>query len=329
MFREIIQRLGQVERLDRVVNTKDIRFGAVDGPAGAPRLALRLPTDEVVTLADHALAQLAAGWGVPAPHLTRLPVELAVEELKHFSHNAPREITIRSITEPGQEHLVARAVLSGKYERFDSRDVLEAVEPYLRGFEVSSAIVERDEMRVLVTMPGHDFDVSSRRVGDVVKAGLMISNSEIGTMSLRAEFSLLRLACTNGMTAADFVHTKLRHIYVDRGEFVARLRDTVARAGQVGEQIARRLEATHALALPNLDPDEGKLQRQVVGILRRENLWTQVFAQEAEQALGSEEEASVFGLIQFLSDNARLATARLSDRVHRERVSGRLAALAA
>jgi hypothetical protein len=144
---------------------------------------------------------------------------------------------------------------------------------------------------------------------------------------LRA-FSLLRLVCTNGMTAADFEATRVRHIYVDRADFVTRLRDTVARAGQVGEQIARRLEATHALALPNLDPDEGKLQRAVVSIFRRENLWTQAFAQEAENAL-AQGERTLFELIQHVTDNARLSTMRLADRVHRERVGGRLAALAA
>lgn len=328
MFHEYIRKLQQVERLDRVVNTKDIRFGAVDGPAGTPRLALRLPSSETVTLEDHALGNLAGQWGVPPAHLGRLPIELAVEELKHFAESAPRDITVRTIREPGQEHLVARAVLSGRYERFDSRDVLESVEPYLRGFEVSSAVVERDEMRVLVTMPGVDYDVSTRRVGDIVKAGLTISNSEIGTMSLRAEISLLRLICTNGMSAADFQATRVRHIFVDRTEFVARLQDTVARAGQLGEQIARRLEATHQLMLPDLNPDNGKLQRGVVSIIRRANLWTETFKQEAEQAV-REGEGSLFELIQHVTDNTRLSTMRLADRVHRERVAGRLMALAA
>lgn len=103
----------------------------------------------------------------------------------------------------------------------------------MEGFEVSSATVERDEPRLLLTLPCHAYDVSDRRVGDIVKAGILISNREVGTMALRAEISLLRLACTNGMTAADMAITRIRHIHVNRVEFLARLRDTVARAGQV------------------------------------------------------------------------------------------------
>ena len=164
MFQQFINKLAQVERFDRVVNTQEIKFGAVDSQAGEPRLALRLPTSEVVTLEEQAQAHLGLQWGIPAAHLGRLPVEMAVGELQHFSQNAPRDITIRAIKEPGREHLVARAVLSGKYEPFDSREVLETIEPYLRGFHVSSSVVERDEMRMLVTLPGQEHDVSSRQV---------------------------------------------------------------------------------------------------------------------------------------------------------------------
>ena len=223
---------------------------------------------------------------------------------------------------------MARAVLSGKYQPFDSHEVLQAIEPYLHGFEISSAVVERDEMRILVAMPGHSYDVSTRRVGDITKAALVISNSEIGSMSLRAEFSMFRLVCSNGMIAADQTTARLRHIWVNRGEFVAKLRDCVANASHVGEQVARRLEATHSLALPDLNPDNGRLQREIVSVLRRANLWTESFAKEAEEAL-TEGERSLFDLVQFVSDNARLAGARLADRVHQERVAGRLVALAA
>ena len=329
MFQQFISRLQQVERFDRVVNTAAIKYGAVEGKGGHSRLALQLPSSEVIALEERAQAQLGNQFGIPAPHLERLPVELAVEELQHFSKNAPRDITIRAIQEPGQVVPMARAILSGKYEPFDSHQVLESIEPYLEdGFQVSSSHVERDEMRMLVTMPGRDFDVSSRRVGDIVKAGLMISNSEVGTMSLRAEFSLLRLVCTNGMSASDFKATRVRHIYVDRADFIAKLRECVANAGQVGEQIARRLEATHQLQLPDLNPDNGKLQREVVSILRRENLATQAFLQDAEKAL-AEGERTLFELVQHVSDNQRLSSSRLPERVHRERVAGRLMALAA
>lgn len=328
MFTEYINRLQQIERLDRVINSKDITFGEVEDDGGQPRLGVRLPSSEVVAFEARAQAQLGGQWGIPAAHLERLPLHLAAEELKHFAHQAPRDLTIRTVREPGRGNLTARAVLSGQYQRFDTRDVLEVVEPHLTGFEISSAVVERDEMRMLVTMPDHTFDVSARRVGDVTKAGLLISNSEVGTMSLRVEFSLLRLVCTNGMTAADFQAMRVRHIHVDRETFVERLKGCVSEAGLVGEQLARRLEATHALSLPNLDPDAGRLQREVVSILRRENLWTQAFAQEAETALAESTARTLFELIQFVSDNERLSSVRLADRVHRERVAGRLMALA-
>lgn len=328
MFKEIISKLRSITRFDSVMSTKDLKIGEVSDDKGGSRLAIQLPSSEVVTLEERAMAQLGANWGIPAAHLERLPNELAAEELLHFARSSPRDITVRTVREPGQAYPAARAVLSGKYQPFDNDAVLETVEPYLEGFRVSHSSIERDEMRLLATQEHTSFDVSPRKVGDVTKAGLLISNSEIGTMALRVEFSLLRLVCTNGMTASDFEAARVRHIYVDRPDFVAKLRECVARAGQVGEQIARRLQATHALALPNLDPDQGKLQREVVSILRRENLYTQAFATEAEQALIDSGELSLFSLVQYLTDNRRLSSARLADRVHSERVAGRLIALA-
>lgn len=328
MFKAIISKLRQITRFDRIVNSAALTVGEVEGQNGKSALALQLPTSEVVVLNDHAKGQLAAQWGVPSAHLDRLPNELAAEEIHHFARSAPRDITIRAIQEPGEMYPAARAVLSGKYQPFDTHEVLEAIEPHVQGFDVSSSSMGRDEARMLLTLPGHAYDVSSRKAGDICRAGIMISNSEVGTMALRVEFSLLRLVCTNGMTSSEFEATRIRHIHIDREGFIQKLRECVARAGEVGAQIARRVAATHSLMLRDLNPDNGKLQREVVSILRRENVWTQTLQREAEQALIDSGELSLFSLIQHLTDNVRLSAAPLSERVRMERIAGRLAALA-
>jgi len=89
-----------------------------------------------------------------------------------------------------------------------------------------------------------------------------------------------------------------------------------------------RLRKTHELPLPNLDPDAGRLQAEVARILRREGIWSQTFRTEAEQVLGSTEEASVFGLIQHLT-GAWAKSQGEEMRLARERAAGRVMEIAA
>jgi len=45
-------------------------------------------------------------------------------------------------------------------------------------------------------------------VGDVVQAGLVISNSEIGLGSLRVEPLVFQLVCKNGLISKDYTQKK-------------------------------------------------------------------------------------------------------------------------
>jgi hypothetical protein len=109
---------------------------------------------------------------------------------------------------------------------------------------------------------------------------------------------------------------------------VVQLRNAVANVMEIGESMVQQLRASHELLLPNLDPDAGKLQAEVVKLLKREGLWTRDLQRSATEALAGQAEASVFGLVQFLTgDFAKSAS--LADRVVRERAAGRLMALAA
>lgn len=328
MFTEFINRLESVTRFDLVTRSKDIKVGEVELPSGATQLAINAPTGEILTLEPRAQAQFLGQWDIPPSHFSRLPRDLQAAELTHFSRSQPKDLTLRAVREHGDKYPTARAVLSDKYTAFDNSDVLRAVEPYLSGFELQRPDIHRDEMVLVATRP-ELHDVSARRVGDLVKAGLMIRNSEVGEMALGVEFTLWRLRCLNGLISPQAeVSVRQRHIWIDRKGFEIQLKNAVANVMEIGETMIRQLRASHDLALPNLDPDAGKLQGEVVKLLRREGVWTRDFQRAATEALAGQEEASVFGLVQFLT-GPFAKNAGLAERVARERVAGKLMALAA
>ncbi|MBI2942761.1 MAG: hypothetical protein HYY25_01050 [Candidatus Wallbacteria bacterium] len=327
MFTEFINNLARIERFDRAVSSRDIKVGEVEAASGAPQLAIQVPTGETLTLEPRARAQLLGQWQIPAPYFDRLPRQLQAAELTHFTRSQPKELTVRAVHEPSADGSAARAFLSGKYTAFDNTDVLQAVEPYLASFEVQRPDIHRDEMVLVATRP-EVHDVSTRRVGDLVKVGLQIRNSEVGEMSVGVDFVLWRLACLNGLVSPQAeVSIRQRHIWIDRRAFVVQLRNAVANVAEIGEGMVRQLRAAHDLALPNLDPDAGKLQGEVVRMLKREGVWTREFQKAATEALSSQEEASLFGLVQFLT-GAYAKQAGLAERISRERLAGKLMALA-
>lgn len=327
MFQQFFPDLEAVRRFDKVVDSKEIEIGEVQQEGGGSRLALEFPGGDVAVLEERGEAQFLGQWGVPHDHWSRLPFNLQVAELVHFTRHSPKTLTYRAVEAAGAEYPSIRSVMSSRYSPFDSRDVLRLIEPHVAGFEIARHAISRDEMVLSLTLP-QEHDVSLRKVGDVVKAGLTLRNSEVGTMALGVELSLWRLACLNGMQISSSVSVHKRHIWISREEFIHELHGVIVQAADVGRSTVARLRAAHQVLLPNLDPDEGKVQREVVAVLRREAIWNQTFRENAERALGSDEEASLFGLIQFLTGSfAKSAPADV--RLARERAAGRLLTLAA
>lgn len=332
MFRAIQSRLADVVRFDRIVKTNQMQVGEVETPGGGTALAIQVSAgaghpEQAMALEPRAQGQLLSSYSIPGEHFDRLPRQLQAAELNHFLAKQPKEVTVRAIGTV--EHATARAVVSGKYEAFDTLDVLEILKGSIRPdeWEVSRDLVGRDEMGITITKP-QVHEVGARKVGDMVKIGLAIRNSEVGTMALGVEFCLWRLVCQNGMISQQAaVSTKTRHIWVDRESFKVQLRNAIQNVAGIGEAVVRQLRASHDLLLPNLNPEDGKLQKSVFGVLRKHGLSTVRFLEAATQALGKEEEASLFGLVQYLT-NAPAKSQGLVDRLSYERVAGELMALA-
>lgn len=328
MFQNFISSLEKVQRFDRVAKSTELEFGEVGTGDGKGELALRVPSGEAFTLEERGAHQLLAQWGIPADHFERLSRPLQIAELRYFAERQPRTLTLRATGELDGEHPAIRSVMSSRYTPFDNVDVLRVIEPYLERFDLSRSSVTRDEMVLALTLR-EEHDVSLRRTGDVVKAGLTLRNSEVGTMSLGVDVSAWRLVCLNGLILpSSRVSISQRHIWIDRRGFEKQLLTAIEGIADLGRGVVDRLRASHSLHLPNLDPDDGKLQASVTRILRREGVWNQTFRTEAEIALGSEEEASLFGLVQFMT--GRFAKDAPEDvRLNRERAAGRLLSLTA
>ena len=101
-----------------------------------------------------------------------------------------------------------RAFLSDRYRRLDNLELCMAVLPVIQemqGSQIESCEVTPTHLYLKVVNRRVKAEV---KVGDVVQAGFVVSNSEVGLGSLRVEPLVFRLVCKNGLICKELVQKK-------------------------------------------------------------------------------------------------------------------------
>lgn len=152
---------------------------------------------------NHTMAtQMSNKLGVPKSYwdkcLKSAPL-LLKENVDHWLYETPKTMMVRTLGDTG------RAFLSDRYARYDHFDVLEKIMPIMSqwNMEFRDSYITDDKMYLRATFPNMEYDVSARKVGDIVRLGLMISNSETGMGLLEAGPIIERIKCLNGWVVTD------------------------------------------------------------------------------------------------------------------------------
>ncbi len=155
-------------------------------------------------LRDLALQQIGSHTGIPVPYMRRMrddAPELLARNVNHWFRANPAQRMVRTLNGG------ARAFLSSRYARIDNLEVAETVLPVLSriadakgGMEIVSSEVTENRLYIKAVFPMIRREIESRRVGDIVEAGLLISNSEVGLGAVSIKAFARFLACLNGMT---------------------------------------------------------------------------------------------------------------------------------
>jgi hypothetical protein len=157
---------------------------------------------EEMPATDYAHAQMASRIQVPKPYYDRMRSEapaLLSTNINHWLGQKQGETSlIRTLR--GQ----MRAFLSNRYRIVDNHEILEMVIKELKemgdGIRIASCDVTEQKMYLKVVNTNIEAAIS---VGDVVQAGFVLSNGELGNGSISVEPYLYRLVCTNGLTLKD------------------------------------------------------------------------------------------------------------------------------
>lgn len=195
------------QRLARKDFVADTRMLAVrTDNHGNSLLSLDLgETKETFMLNELTHNQLASRLQIPVKYYKKMRTEnpsLLDWNINDWFRKTPEKRMLRALD--GN----LRAFLSDRYRRLDHLELADAVFPIIKemkGAEIISCEVTETHMYLKVINKKLKAEVD---VGDVIQAGIVISNSEVGLGSLKVEPLLYRLACKNGLICKDFAQKR-------------------------------------------------------------------------------------------------------------------------
>ncbi|WP_094607193.1 hypothetical protein SPSIL_058000 [Sporomusa silvacetica DSM 10669] len=206
--RTIIQLAQELERqrLARKDYLADTRNLEVETDNGISRLTLGMDNaTESFILNELAHKQLADRLQIPQRYYNKMRTEypeLLDDNINSWFNKSHERRMLRTLD--GN----VRAFLSDRYRRLDNLELADAVLPIInemKSAEIMSSQITETHMYIKVINKKLKAEVA---IGDVVQAGIVISNSEVGLGSLKVEPLLYRLVCKNGLIVKDYAQKR-------------------------------------------------------------------------------------------------------------------------
>ena len=179
-----------------------------------------------------ARRQLAEKLKIPYAYFDRMRVEhpgLLDHNVNTWLAHESENRLVRTLD--GQ----VRAVLSDRYRRLDHFDLAEHVLPVLQklpGARFESVELTATRMYLKVVTPKVECEVAP---GDIVQAGVVVSNSEVGCGTLSVQPLIYRLVCRNGLIMPDrsMRKTHIGRIHEASDDAVSYFKDDTLKADDV------------------------------------------------------------------------------------------------
>ena len=197
-------------KADYAVDTRRLQMEAARDGSVFMRLMNEAMVDAVEPMDVNILAhrQLGTHLKIPAGYydrmLTNAP-DLLAHNVNQWFQREPSQRMVRTLDG------TARAFLSNRYRRIDNAEILKAALPVIGEMpdvRIESCEITESRLYIKAINPRLQTEVSK---GDIVQAGIMISNSEVGLGSVTVQPLIFRLVCLNGMIVND-ARTRKNHV---------------------------------------------------------------------------------------------------------------------
>jgi len=206
-YQEILRQTNA--KADYLVNTSRI---VMETCGGEPMLRVTdgegIDLVEPMDIRPTAHTQIGNYLSIPKKYYDRMQAEepeLLAYNVNTWFQKQPEQRMIRTM----DGH--ARAFLSNRYRRIDNLDIARTTIPIIAEIpeaRYESCEITDDYLYLKVVNPKLQSEVTP---GDIVQAGIVISNSETGLGAVCIQPLIYRLVCSNGMTV-NAARTRRNHV---------------------------------------------------------------------------------------------------------------------
>lgn len=238
--KSLIELATEIERqskakVDYIADTRKLEMAPINaaGQAWPPTfakddtgVALLMHNGSTTQMGIRPLAhrQIGERVGIPSKYYEKMLTEapdLLAANVNRWFQQSPEKRLVRTLDG------FARSFNSNRYQRIDNNHIAQVVLPVLLetpGVEVVSADITESKLYIKAVTHSVRGMVKSLRKGDIVEAGVVIENSEVGLGAAQVRPFLNFLYCLNGMILpkqgmrANHVGTRL-----DGDEFLAEI----------------------------------------------------------------------------------------------------------
>ena len=202
---ELYQHLEE-QRENRKDIIADTRSLVVSSTEGITTLSVSTGDDILsYSVSDVSHRQIAERLNIPFKYYERMRAdypELLDKNINGWLQKNPEKRMLRTLD--GK----LRAFLSDRYRRLDNLELVDHVLPVIaqmKGCSIESCDITETHLYMKIINKTLKAEIVP---GDIVQAGFVISNSEIGRGALKVEPLVYRLVCRNGMISKDLAHKK-------------------------------------------------------------------------------------------------------------------------
>ena len=150
--------------------------------------------------------QVASTLGIPAKYydmMQKQKPDLLADNVNAWFSDKGNSYMVRTLDYGDGAGQVARALLSDRYRRIDNLEIASTVLPLFAGNpDVQVISSEVTSSRLYLKIVNRRLEMAC--VGDIVQAGVVISNSEVGLGAVSVQPLIYTLACTNGMICPSY-----------------------------------------------------------------------------------------------------------------------------
>lgn len=203
----LMEKLTDQENNKRDYNatTKHMEFRTDENKTSYLTIGNNTDNKKEFGITELAERQLAERLKIPVKYydyMKEYQPELLDHNVNTWLHKKPEVRMVRTM------YNNVRAFLSNKYQRIDNLEIAKKTLIILnenKDFITGSVEVTENHLYIKVISERFTDEISK---GDIVQAGFVVSNSEVGLGSVKIEPLIYRLVCENGMILPDQVHRK-------------------------------------------------------------------------------------------------------------------------